>query len=239
MPFLDEPSLLRECGVERTPLQLRRWVDDQLQRIGSNRQGRSAIRLRKGAMKQFIEEVYPLSLWAGRFFGNREDVKCKWIDGNQSFDAIITDFSKSPLHEFRLEITMASDSYEEHLRMEYADRRGGVPMTGPSTRGKVKDDRRIDAHFKAESHGALIAKAYRQVGEAIRRKVAKRYSVGTSLLVMVEDCYFELVSDTDDLKAVALDAMGKGQTTFDVVFILGFKQKIAFAVSAPGENFEF
>jgi hypothetical protein len=234
---LDEEFFLHECELGRTPFELKLFTDDQLRRLSSTREGKSAIRLRKGPVKPFMEEILPLSLWATRVYGSREDVRCRWVRGNQSFDAIIIDLSKLPHYGFRLEITLASSGYQERLRSEYADEHGFVPMTGPILTSGTKANRKIDTHLECSSRGDQIWKAYQQVREAIERKASKPYTSGTSLLVMAEDVEFELDSHFDDLDAILLAILKTINPPFDAIFVLGSKGKLAVELSAPNEAY--
>ncbi|HEX3357698.1 MAG TPA: hypothetical protein VHS31_12075 [Tepidisphaeraceae bacterium] len=231
MSVPDEQSFARECQVERTPLQLKRWADEQLKQIGSTQVGKSAIRLRRGIAKQFIEEVYPLGLWASRVYGDRQDIRCKPVLGNQSYDAVITDCATTPHREFRIEITQAMEGYDDHLRMEYMERHGGVSMIGKPQRSGTRADRKIDVPFEAAGHGTLIGRAEEQVRSALANKAVKAYAPNTSLLVMMEDAYYEWDGDFSDLDALLLDWAKSGQSQFDAVYVLGWHGKVAVAAS--------
>jgi hypothetical protein len=229
----EDEILLREAELERTPPELARWTRVQLHRFGATDSGKSAIRLRKGAAKQFIEEVYPLSLWATRIYREREDVGCRSVLGNQRYDAIVTDRSKSPPQEMRLEITLGSSDYAEHLRMVYMEKHGAVPMIGEVTANGTKTNRKIEVTFEWKAHGALVGKAYRQMQDAIERKTKKHYARGTLLLVMIEDVYFELDSDFSDLDTELGRLVELTNPPFTSIFVLGWHGRVAVAATSP------
>jgi hypothetical protein len=228
----SKSAFLDECRIERTPRKLRRWVDEQFQIIGATREGKSAIRLRTGPLKQFVEEVYPLSLWAATLYGEREDVTIQWAGDTSPFDARIRIFSHSQLHESQLEITVACNGHEDHLRMAYANEHGSVPLTGAVTSIGTRVNRRIEVTFEARSHGAITGDVCRHVRDAIKGKVRKTYPSRTSLLVMVDDAHFEVPDDWNDLKTSLVD-LSTGQVQgFETIYLCGWRGRIAMPISS-------
>jgi hypothetical protein len=71
MSPLDRPKFAEECQQELTPREFNQWAEEQYQLIHSTKEGGSAIRMRAGIAKQFMEEVCPLSRWAYRIYGDR------------------------------------------------------------------------------------------------------------------------------------------------------------------------
>jgi len=83
----------------RTPVQLRRWVLDRCDAIGRTPEAKQP-----GLFKKFYEEVYPLSLFAVRRYGERDDVECvPNMDDSRDFDAVVREASR----EVKVEITLA------------------------------------------------------------------------------------------------------------------------------------
>lgn len=85
---------------------------------------RSAL-LHLGPFKRFYEEVYPLSLFAVRRYGEQDDVVCvPNKDEGRDFDAEVRAASRG----VKVEITLAPDPLW-HLRMEYFMEHGFVPFS--------------------------------------------------------------------------------------------------------------
>jgi hypothetical protein len=230
MSIPNEESFARECQIERTPSELKRWADEQLQQIASNPAGKSAIRMGRGIAKQFVEEVYPLSVWAARIYGDRQDVRCRPVFGNQPYDAVIVDDATTQSRQNYLELTQATDGYDDHLRMEHMERHGGVSMIGKPQRSGTRAERGVHVPFEAANHGTLIGQAYEQVRSALVNKTSKSYGAETSLLVMMNDVYFEWDGDFTDLDKMLLDWATASAPTFNAVYVMGWQGRVGTAV---------
>lgn len=98
-----------ELTVKRTPQELIEWVKRKIEEIDRQEGGKKARRMREGLCKVLMEEIYPLSIFAGLEFGDRSNVTLQPVIGDQNYDAVITDYAFSPPHESKLEITLADD----------------------------------------------------------------------------------------------------------------------------------
>ena len=87
---------------------------------------REPVLLHEGLFEWFYEEIYPLSVFAARRYGDCDDVH--WVpkrDPSRDVDAEIC----QPSGTIRLEITCAREP-SEHLRMGYLVEHDGVSLTG-------------------------------------------------------------------------------------------------------------
>lgn len=87
----------------RTPTQLSTYVSDIFTTIMADKQLRTIARRRTGYYKEFISELYPLSIYCNWKY-NSSNVLCKVKIGNQGYDAEIINRDTSELIE-RIEIT--------------------------------------------------------------------------------------------------------------------------------------
>lgn len=78
MVTFDPLSLLppEELVRLRSPRQLRAWVLDRCDAIAKVPEAKRSALLHLGPFKRFYEEVYPLSLFAVRRYGEQDDVVC-------------------------------------------------------------------------------------------------------------------------------------------------------------------
>jgi hypothetical protein len=181
-----EKALSRETW---SPTEFMAMAASTLEELGTLPGGKEAVRLRNNRLiKHFMEEVYPLAVFARGFFGEREDVVCKPIAGDTIPDAIISDFSTSPPTKHKIEITLANHNKQTHFRMRHLNQEGWAPVTGRVERVKGPDgEERLVPKLKAHDHDYVVELGINRVTEAIRKKCKKEYEYGTWLLV-----YFSL-----------------------------------------------
>ncbi len=183
-----------EVNVERNSSNLISWVQQKLKEISSQKDGRNALRKRKGLCKQFIEEIYPLSILASFEFPNRDDITFMPVIGSQNYDALINHkFSNSNFNfSVRIEITQAQNN-TDYLRGEMIDIYGRCPL---NSKINVKN-------VGTQSTGWKLEKEYQKVvvrdvqdslndqiqliDEALDRKFKKTYEENTALLIMFDD----------------------------------------------------
>lgn len=72
---------------QRTPKELREFVIDYIQSVKNNKNERHKAFSKKGAYKEFIDELIPLSVFSDIYYP-LNDVNISLIMGNQSYDAI-------------------------------------------------------------------------------------------------------------------------------------------------------
>jgi hypothetical protein len=79
-----------DLQTPRTQTDLRAWVERVHHQFGRTREGNRALRLNEGDLvKKFMEEIWPLALFADAFYMGNKDVLFKPVLGRQSDDAFI------------------------------------------------------------------------------------------------------------------------------------------------------
>lgn len=170
----------------RTQAELRKWVDDLHRRFGQTKEGKRTVRLKQGNLvKRFIEEIWPLALFADAFYKGSPDVLFKPTVGSQSYDALLIDASTHHvLHH--LQITQAFDGYQNYLRMLHLEAHGRAPVTGPPLKKDKASGRVRETWPEAVPHDRVLAQTFEDIHEAVRRKSKMRYESDTSLIVEFE-----------------------------------------------------
>lgn len=215
---------LEELVRPRTPKELRAWVDERAHAIADVPETKRPALLHVRPFKEFYEEVYPLSLFAVRRYGDRVDVLCvPNRDERRDFDAEIYEKSSA----VRVEITLARDP-QEHLRMEYFIQHGHVSFIGPVTvQGGGKEGRQIGVESEAADHSELRTRHLQWVKAAALGKSGRgRYGRGYELVIAVEDWWFN-----DERDAAPVDAFLERQVSplllsFDIVHVVGWTERL-------------
>ena len=96
----------------RTPVDLQNYISTTLEKIKSERKERERARLKlKGSLyKEFIEELYPLSVFCSWRYPNN-DVTVQLIIGDQGYDAIVYDGNGVEISH--IEITWPIDGHRQ------------------------------------------------------------------------------------------------------------------------------
>ncbi len=179
------------------------WVRRIHGEFGKTAEGRNAVRLRRKPgtkwfsleIKRFLEEIWPLAIYAKKYFGDRYDVSFKPVVGNQSHDALLVD-DKSGATQLYFEITQALDDEagnQEHLRQELVVQQGHAPLAGPPLtrdRGGVvqkQDDGSLGRDWEAKTI-CLIRRA-------IRKKAEGSFPRNTVLIVEYNDDWLPLTQE--------------------------------------------
>ena len=151
------------------------------------------FRLRKGkGCKELVEEVIPIAAFLKHFEIPGRQVRCKYILGNQNYDAVIRiqgkDVSLGFLREsYFLEVTTAVSPYD-FLEREALSRYGSVfgggniRLVGP----KRKGDDRIVSTALAEHGDAVVVKASDSARVRLSTNAHNKYPDPCILLVTVE-----------------------------------------------------
>jgi len=131
-------------------------------------------------MKEFCEEIVPLSLYAESFYSAEPDARFRPVLGNQSYDAVVEN-STGVVQEY-LQFTMAYDGYQFRLQMEHLDRYGHAPLTGPELRRNEQGDLEEQA-----SEAGIVSEReaieLQWIRSAVERKSNFRYEDKTTLVV--------------------------------------------------------
>lgn len=188
LPFEVERLLpLAECVTPRTPKALRDWVLAKCS-VFNKPEFRKAVLLHEGLFKWFYEEIYPLSVFVVRRYGDRMDVSCApKRDQSRDVDAEINE----PSRTIPVEITSARDP-DHHLRMEYWVQHRCVPFTGPlKVQGTKRTGRQIESELESVDHRESRARYLSLIKTAAEGKAGLgRYGKSYELIIAVEDGWF-------------------------------------------------
>ena len=78
-----------ELETGRTPKELSEFVSQIFDQIRADDAQVKLARTRQGTYKEFIEEVYPLSIFLSCKYGDDCLYKCRPVLGNQGYDAVV------------------------------------------------------------------------------------------------------------------------------------------------------
>lgn len=187
MAALEEIITIKDICSPRTPTQFLKWFEDKLLKIRQTDGINDQVILREGIANYFYKEVFPLY----RLIQNKKDawskLRFKNVHGYQPFDVKIFG-SKECEFPYFLEITIADLSYEDHLRMKYFIKHGGVCMTGQVTHtGTKKTGLNVSVANEAIDLIAMIQEKKDLIRNAIIRKTSMTYPENTGLLVYFDD----------------------------------------------------
>jgi len=222
MAALEEIITIEEICRPRTPTQFLEWFEDKLREIKETDVINDQVILREGIGKFFYEEVFPLY----RLFQNKKDtwsnLKFKNVYGNQPFDVEIFGSKECEFPSF-LEITIADQNYEDHLRMRYFTEHGHVCMTGSVTyTGSKKTGLNVSVANEAREHTEMNQEKKDLIRIAITRKTSKAYPENTGLLVYFDDyVVFSRYKDKTVMDGF-LDELDVGWTDkFSALYLVG------------------
>jgi hypothetical protein len=198
LPFEVERLLpLVECVKPRTPKALRDWVLAKCSVFNQRPELRKPVLLHEGLFKWFLEEIYPLSVFAVHRYGDRVDVLCApKRDQSHDVDAEINE----PSRTIPVEITSAREP-DHHLRMECLVQHHWVALTGPplKVQGTKRTGRQIDSELESVDHRESRARYLSLIKTAAEGKAGLgRYGKNYELIIAVEDGWF----DPDDANEV-------------------------------------
>lgn len=216
-----------EMTRERTPKELLNWVESKIDQVSSTDSGEKAIRLREGLAKQLVEEVYPLSVFAFKKYGEASWVYVRPVIGSQNYDAILTDHSRSPASVSYVEVTQAHEGEAEHLRAVHLQRHGYVPTTGKiKKKGTKKTGLQISAKLEAESVIVAAERELQKILDAIKLKEGKDYPDTTSLIIKFDDGHmFRRVADEAKIDKFVSDSIVGLDLRFSELYLVGkFKE---------------
>jgi hypothetical protein len=215
---------LEECVKLRKPRELREWVLAKCRAFSEIPELRKPVLRHEGPFKWFHEEIYPLSLYAVRRYGDRDDVLCSpRRDASRDVDAEV----REPSRTIRLEITDAREP-SEHLRMEYLVEHRRVSLTGGlKVEGTKRKGHRIENVLEAEDHCVSRDNHLGWIKTAAEGKAGGgRYGNTYELLIAVEDWWFDDAYDAHAVSGfVEREVLGL-PLKFDAVHIVGKTERL-------------
>lgn len=173
-----------ELSKERSAAELIKWVRVKFDEIAEVEGGKNAVRMREGRCKELVEEVYPLSIFASKKYGEVDDVFFTPVIGNQNYDTIV----KNNGENYKLEITLAHEGEMEFLRRLMLKERGHAPASGQIKKTGTKNTGiKLETELVAKNVDEYLKEQIGLIRDALGRKLKKDYEAGTSLLIMFED----------------------------------------------------
>lgn len=111
----------------RTPVDLQNYISATYEKIKSESKERKRARLKEGLYKEFIEELYPLSVFCSCKYPDN-DVTVQSIIGSQGYDAIVYDENGNEISY--IEITWPIDGHRQRQNALLLNDKGYVVYDG-------------------------------------------------------------------------------------------------------------
>src|SRR5665648_474805 len=108
--------------IPRTPSELFFYKEEAYEFICSQSEMVKDARLHKEPFKTFAEELLPFSAFCSWQYGEREDILCSLIPGNQAGDGLVKDLSLGTEH--LIEITWPVDGRHDRLQAKQMNEQG-------------------------------------------------------------------------------------------------------------------
>jgi len=224
MPFeVDTVLSLRECVKPRKPKELREWVLAKCDAFAQISELRKPVLLHEGPFQWFHEEIYPLSVFAVRQYGDRNDVFCvPKLDQTSDVDAEIHE----PSRTIHVQITGARDP-SQHLRMEYLVEHRRVSVTGGlKVQGTKRTGRQIENVVEFVDHRESRARHLSWIKTAAEGKAGRgRYGKSYELLIAVENWWFDADDATDVTNFIEHEVL-RLPLEFDAVHVVGITESL-------------
>jgi hypothetical protein len=187
---------LDEMTRPRTAAQLASWVADRCEAFAQDESAREPGLMHRRPFKEFYEEIYPLSLWATRYYSGREAVYITPNLDNRPFDAVVRDSATAPPSELLVEITTAQ-SPQQHLYMEYFLEHGNVWPWAPLSAVGTKRNRKIHVEPMMVDQSELVDRHCGWIKAAAEGKASKadHYSRSHVLLIVFDDYFYPTPAD--------------------------------------------
>lgn len=214
----------KELESPRKASEIRAWIDNKIEQIGSTDRGRHAVRFREGLCKELIEEALPLGIFCEPYFNNSDKVTITHNIGNQNYDATIEDQRENKTDLKYLEITQAHEGEDAHLRMLKLDEDGHVNSLGAVTKnGTKKTGITIEVKNETVEHSVTFKNEVQKIRDAAERKSGKGYPNNTGLIIICDDSIaFSDKADLDILSQIIHDDILPMLEQFSKVFIVGW-----------------
>ena len=216
-----------ELEKPRKASEIRQWVDAKIKEIGTTKEGKQAVRFRKGFTKELTEEALPLGIFCEQYFDSSDQVTIHHCIGNQTYDATIDDQRETKTTLKYLEITQAHEGENAHLRMLKLEKDGHVNSLGTVTkRGTKHTGITIEVENVALEHGVTLNNELQRIRDVAERKFGKKYPDNTGLIIICDDFIaFSDDVDTEKLKEHIYSEILPMVTNFSMVFVIGWSSK--------------
>lgn len=221
--------MISESEIEqpRSAQEMLFWVERRLDEIGQTKEGTAALRFPKGAVKQLVEEVYPLAIWASGL-ERPEQITIEPKAGSQNYDAVVTMHATN--QSFHMEVTQAHKGDQEHYRSLLAELQGWAP--GPShdviKRGTKARGIEVEVGRMWTSIEAVKLRCFELINDAIQRKVKKDYRFGSRLLVAFQDIVVARADRINEQLLEVVQAATEGRPCpFTHIHLVGMSRRLA------------
>jgi len=210
-----------ELTKKRTLSELLSWVEWKREQIASTEEGERALILHEGLTKQFEEEVYPLSIFGQRKFGNTDQILMQLVIGKR-YDAVITDLRSNPVSQSYIEITQSHEGENDYLRRLVLSRQGFAFYGPVDKKGTKKTGLHVAIPPKAFELGEVAEGELERIFDAARRKEAKNYPTNTSLIIFFKDgLNFRQVVDDTQLDTFVKNNILSLDLRFSMLYLVG------------------
>jgi hypothetical protein len=216
-----------ELSKERTPKELRNWVDDRCAVIRRCVDANEPAMLHRRPFKRLYEEMCVFRLFVEGRYGGRDGVRCALNpDDHQhrDYDAMVRDHTTDPPTVTYVQLTTTTFDRNESRRMKKFMKEKFVPAYGPSD---------VLVVF---THEEMLAGAFDKIDRAIRQKAKFAFGPNYVLIVSFDDImWFGTDDDEAALKSfvtTSLPSWGLNVATLYVVGISG-RTFLSFPTSRP------
>lgn len=216
-----------ELETPRKASEIRPWVDNKIEEIGTTEEGKHAVRFREGLLKELTEEALPLGIFCEQYFGNSEEVIITHNVGSQNYDATIEDQRDNKTTLEFLEITQAHEGEYAHLRMLILEKEGHVNALGTVAKeGTKHTGMTIEVENEAVEHKVTFNNEAKRISDAAERKSRKEYPHNTGLIITCDDYIaFRDEVDVNNLSEFIQYEVLPKLDNFNKVFIIGWSSK--------------
>jgi hypothetical protein len=216
-----------EMEQARTQVELRAWADNVHERFGQTEEGKRAMRLKEETLlKKFMEEIWPLALFADAFYPQATGVLFKPVIGNQSYDALLMERASRRTKEY-LQITQAFDGHQNYLRMLHLSEHGRAPRSGDVKRSR--GSKHVEESWgEAVPHEDAISKTFEEIKKAVVNKSRMRYEKDTALIVEFDDWCIHSEADRHALNQWTRRELPVIASNFRGVSLVSDRARLAF-----------
>ena len=201
------------------------WVRDLVAKVKAEPDGLERIRLRKGLVKELMNEALPIGLICSKYFDDSRHVGISLKIGNQNFDAEVSDTRSDCSSVQFIEVTLATEGEDDYLRMRVLHEAGSVSgLGGVSKTSTKKKGLKIEVASEMVSQEEVLRRERERVSQAIERKINGSYPSNTLLLIGFDDTMsFDRNDNISNLQSVLYDYAPK-LNTFQSVAIVRLQQ---------------
>jgi hypothetical protein len=223
-----------DMTAPRTPATFVAWAMQKVEELGATPAAKEYARSGAALPKKFYDEIYPLALFVRREFNDISDALVQPNLSNDNFDASVV--FQNPRRTLFIEITRATDGYDESLRDEVLAREGHVSGTGPVKVSGRKGalNRKVEVQSGMLLLDEVFAKHLALVQNTVNAKARRQYGRHFILLVVVDDYLpFRRESDQSKLHEMVEGTLLSPDLDFGRLVILGISGKLLLPYRLP------